>query len=72
MAGYARKSQTRNQRRRKVVEQKLMGIGTHRNLRPDIMACVHRSYTGGQRLYGGSSHRTNRLYMLFSKQTIIP
>lgn len=26
MAGYARKSLTRNQRRRKVVEQKLMGI----------------------------------------------
>ena len=50
MAGYARKSLTRNQRRRK-----------------DVLACVHRSYAGGKRLYGGSSHRPYRVIYAFLK-----
>ena len=64
MAGYARKSLTRNQRRRKVVEQKLMGIAL---IAICALACVHRSYTGGKRLYGGSSHRPYRVIYAFLK-----
>lgn len=63
MAGYARKSLTRNQRRRKVVEQKLMGIAL-------IAICALMFWlasTGGKRLHGGSSHCPHRVIYAFLK-----
>ena len=71
MAGYARKSHkkpTPPESRRAEAD----GYCTHRNLRPDVLACVHRSYTGGKRLHGGSSHRPYRVLYAFLKANCNP
>ena len=67
MAGYARKSLTRNQRRRKVVEQKLMGIAL-------IAICALMFWLAStgvtpeeKRLHGGSSHCPHRVIYAFLK-----
>lgn len=72
MAGYARKSLTRNQRRRKVVEQKLMGIAL-------IVICALILWFASTGVTPEDKDCTAvlfiapiGLYMLFSKQTIIP
>lgn len=71
MAGYARKSLTRNQRRRKVVVQKLMGIAL-------IAICALMFWLASTRVTPEEKDCTAvlliapiGLYMLFSKQIVI-
>lgn len=71
MAGYARKSLTRNQRRRKVVEQKLMGIAL-------IAICALMFWLASTGVIPEEKDCTAVLliapigfYMLFSKQIVI-
>lgn len=71
MAGYARKSLTRNQRRRKVVEQKLMGIAL-------IAICALMFWLASTGVAPEEKDCTAvlliapiGLYMLFSKQIVI-
>lgn len=71
MAGYARKSLTRNQRRRKVVEQKLMGIAL-------IVICALMFWLASTGITPEEKDCTAVLliapigfYMLFSKQIVI-
>lgn len=71
MAGYARKSLTRNQRRRKVVEQKLMGIAL-------IAICALMFWLASIGVTPEEKDCTAvlliapiGLYMLFSKQIVI-
>lgn len=71
MAGYARKSLTRNQRRRKVVEQKLMGIAL-------IAICALMFWLASTGVTPEEKDCTAvlliapiGLYMLFSKQIVI-
>lgn len=71
MAGYARKSLTRNQRRRKVVEQKLMGIAL-------IAICALMFWLASTVVTPEEKDCTAvlliapiGLYMLFSKQIVI-
>lgn len=71
MAGYARKSLTRNQRRRKVVEQKLMGIAL-------IAICALMFWLASTEVTPEEKDCTAvlliapiGLYMLFSKQIVI-
>lgn len=71
MAGYARKSLTRNQRRRKVVEQKLMGLAL-------IAICALMVWFASTGITPEEKDCTAVLliapigfYMLFSKQIVI-
>lgn len=71
MAGYARKSLTRNQRRRKVVVQKLMGIAL-------IAICALMFWPASTGVTPEEKDCTAvlliapiGLYMLFSKQIVI-
>ena len=71
MAGYARKSLTRNQRRRKVVVQKLMGIAL-------IAICALMFWLASPGVTPEEKDCTAvlliapiGLYMLFSKQIVI-
>lgn len=71
MAGYARKSLTRNQRRRKVVVQKLMGIAL-------IAICALMFWLASTGVMPEEKDCTAvlliapiGLYMLFSKQIVI-
>lgn len=71
MAGYARKSLTRNQRRRKVVVQKLMGIAL-------IAICALMFWLASTGVTPEEKDCTAVLliapigvYMLFSKQIVI-
>lgn len=71
MAGYARKSLTRNQRRRKVVVQKLMGIAL-------IAICALMFWLASTGVTPEEKDCTAvlliapiGLYMLFSKQIVI-
>lgn len=71
MAGYARKSPTRNQRRRKIIEQKLIGIAL-------LAICALMFWLASTGVSPEDKDCTAVLliapvgfYMLFSKQIVI-